>query len=414
MELLQVNWKRNLAFVWASQFLAMAGFGCCMPFIPLLLKDNLGVTDDNVRGLYVSIYQLAGMTSLCFATAVWGILADKFGRKLMLLRASYCAAFFYPLLVFAPNFIALVSIRFFVAFFSGTVNPAQTLLVSNTPEDKHGFVLGTLSTSIWSGDMAGFLLGGVIAEFYGYTAAFLTCGGLYLTSAILVHIFVKEHFVRPAKNSPRAKKVKFDWKNLATPAVIGIFFLFLLLGIARRIEQPYVAMMVEVVNGSDKAAFFTGIASAGAAFGGVISGIWIGWLCDKYSVYKLIIPVMLFSVAAMVFQALSPDILSLIISRFLLFFAAGGIQPILQIMLSRTTDPDLRGSYFGFTASINQFGGLVCALMGGAIAYFLNVRGIFLAAAAFYFLMIPVLIPTIKLCLKEVVKFLKKKEKTGN
>ena len=165
MENLQADWKRNLFFVWVSQFLALAGFGCCMPFIPLLLKDNLGIADDNVRGLYVAIYQFASMLSLCVGTSVWGILADKFGRKLMLLRASYCAAFLYPLLVFAPNFAMLVIIRFVASFFSGTVNPAQTLLVSNTPEEKHGFVLGTLSTSVWSGNMTGYLLGGFIAEF---------------------------------------------------------------------------------------------------------------------------------------------------------------------------------------------------------------------------------------------------------
>ena len=33
----KINWKKNLFFLWLSQFLAMIGFGCCMPFIPLLL-----------------------------------------------------------------------------------------------------------------------------------------------------------------------------------------------------------------------------------------------------------------------------------------------------------------------------------------------------------------------------------------
>ena len=87
------NWKRNLTVVWISQFLAMIGFGCCMPFIPLLLRENLHVDNEKLRGLYVSLYYLAGMSSLCVANVIWGILADRFGRKLMLLRASYAAAF---------------------------------------------------------------------------------------------------------------------------------------------------------------------------------------------------------------------------------------------------------------------------------------------------------------------------------
>ena len=107
---LAINWKKNLVFIGISQFLAMVGFGCCMPFIPLLLRENLHIVDDSIRGVFVSAYYLAGMTSLCVASTVWGILADRFGRKIMLLRASYAAAIFYPMLAFAPNVWVLIGI----------------------------------------------------------------------------------------------------------------------------------------------------------------------------------------------------------------------------------------------------------------------------------------------------------------
>ena len=403
---LEINWRKNLVVVWASQFLAMAGFGCCMPFIPMLLRDNLGVTDENLRGLYVAIYQFVGMVSLCVGTGTWGILADKFGRRLMLLRASYCAAFLYPLLVFAPSYLILVSIRFVAAFFSGTVNPAQTLLVTNTPEDKHGFVLGTLSTSIWSGHMAGYMLGGVIAEYLGYTEAFLCCGLMYLTSGIIVQIFVRERFVKPT--SVKSKKKKHSWKELATPGVIWIFVSFLIMGISRRIDEPFIAMMVEVVNGHDKAKLFTGIVSAGASVGGVLSGVLLGWLCDKYSVYKLIVPVLLISAVSMGIHAFSPNIWVMIVSRFFVFFAAGGIWPMLQIMIAKITEPELRGSYFGLTASINQVGGLICSVLSGTVAFYLNVRWIFFTAAVFYAIMIPMAFPMIRICRKEEKLFQQK------
>ena len=48
MLLIMKNWKKNLFVVWLSQFLAMAGFGCCMPFIPLMLKQNLHIDDVSV------------------------------------------------------------------------------------------------------------------------------------------------------------------------------------------------------------------------------------------------------------------------------------------------------------------------------------------------------------------------------
>ena len=55
---LTVNWKKNLFFVWISQFLAMIGFGCCMPFIPLYLREHFHIVDNQLRGFYVSLFYL--------------------------------------------------------------------------------------------------------------------------------------------------------------------------------------------------------------------------------------------------------------------------------------------------------------------------------------------------------------------
>lgn len=392
---LTINWKKNLVFIWISQFLAMAGFSCCMPFIPLLLRENMHITDDHVRGFYVSAYYLAGMVSLCIATAFWGILADRFGRKIMLLRASYAAALFYPLLALAPNFGILLLIRFICSFFSGTVNPAQALLVTTTPSDKHGFVLGTLSTSIWSGHMVGYLAGGMIVHYFGYNVAFFSCGLIYLISGILPHLFVNENFdcKREKKN---CRKEKFSFRELASPAVIWVLGMFLMVGIARRIDDPFVAMQVELVNGKADAAFYTGLTSAGAALGGFFSGILTGCLCDRFLPRKLIIPILIASSVASLAQALSINIEMLIVSRFLTYFAAGGLSPVLQVMLTKVSPPERRGTYFGWSGSLGTAGGIVCAFISGGLAYFSGIRGIFIAAAVFFFLMIPLMIPTLR------------------
>ena len=398
-----VNWKKNLLVIWLSQFLAMVGFGCCMPFIPLLLKENLHVDDDSIRGLYVSIYYLAAMVSLCIATSVWGMLADRFGRKLMLLRASYAAALFYPLLALAPNFWVLVTIRFICSFFSGTVNPAQTLLISTTPNEKHGFVLGVLSTATSAGNMLGYLLGGLIVHYYGYTEAFFTCGGIYLASALLVHIFAKEDFNVKLTKKMRSKS-PYKFKDVATPAVIWLLVLFLILGISNRLVQPYMAMLVEKVPHEFKeSAFYTGIASAAASLGGFFSGILIGWLCDRMAPRKLLVPILIFGGAITMAMALSFNIQMLIISRFFAALATGGIHPVLQLVLTKITKPEFRGTYFGWSGSLSTAGGIICSFLGGGIAYFSGVRGVYIVSACMLFIMLPMLIPTFAAMRKEYV-----------
>lgn len=406
-----VNWKFNLFIIWMSQFLAMVGFGSCMPFIPLLLKENLHIDDENLRGVYVSIYYLAAMISLCIATAVWGMLADRFGRKLMLLRASYAAALFYPLLALAPNFWVLALIRFVCSFFSGTVNPAQTLLVSTTPPEKHGFVLGVLSTATSSGNMLGYLMGGMIVHYYGYTEAFFTCGAIYLVSGLLVHVFAKDDFNVKLAKKQRVKS-PYKFKDVATPAVIWIMVLFLLMGVSSRLVQPYMALLVEVVHGFDGAAFYTGIVSASSSLGGFLSGLAIGWLCDRLAPGKMLFPILICGCSATVAMALSQNVEMLILTRFLETFTAGGIRPVLQLMLTRITKPELRGTYFGWSGSINTAGGIICSFLGGSVVWFSGVRGVYITSALIIAAMIPMVIPVIRAIKKEEAAIQKSAEPT--
>ena len=395
-----INWKKNLFVIWLSQFMAMVGFGCCMPFIPLLLKENLHIEDENLRGVYVSIYYLASMVSLCFATSVWGMLADRFGRKLMLLRASYAAALFYPLLALAPNFWVLAGIRFVCSFFSGTVNPAQTLLVTTTPPEKHGFVLGLLSTATSAGNMFGYLLGGLIVHYYGYTEAFFTCGSIYLLSGILVHIFARDNFQASAVARKR-KNNRGKFRDILTPAVLWLLLLFLLMGVANRLVQPYMAILVEVVHGFEGAAFFTGIASAAASLGGFLSGLVIGWLCDRIAPGKLLLPILLAGGAFTLTMAFSGSVTMLIITRFLAAFATGGIQPVLQLLLTRITSPEKRGTFFGWSGSVNTAGGIICSFMGGTTAYLAGIRGVYVLSGLIFLVMLPLLYPTLLAARKE-------------
>ena len=384
-----INWKRNIFFVWLSQLLSLAGFGLCMPFIPIFMREVLKV-EESMRGFYVSVFTFAGLFSLCIATAIWGMFADKFGRKLMLLRANYGAAILYPLLCFAPNVYVLIFIRFICSFFSGTVNPAQTLLVSTTPPEKHGFALGVLSTATWSGNMLGYVTGGILVSKFGYTATFLTCGALYMTGALIIQFLVKDNFNRAEVK--KKEKVKLSLSQiLSKPAVVAILSLFIFMGMSRRIGQPFVAMLVEIINGNDNAAFWTGIASAFAASGGVVAGFIFGWACDNIKLSKLLAPVIIVTVIASSVQAYATNLTVLMISQFVSYFAGGGLQPILLMWLSRITNPSLKGSYFGFSGSINVFGGILSSLLSGWIVLQFDVRSIFLTSGLLALIMLPIM-----------------------
>ena len=271
-----IDWKRNLFFVWLSQILSLAGFGSVIPFIPLYMRNVLGVMDDGERGLWVSAFYFGGQLSFCISMPIWGTLADRFGRRVMLLRANLVTALLFPLMAYVPNVFCLVLIRFVISIFSGTVNAAQTLVGSTTPEEHQGFALGSLSSALWSGNMIGYMVGGVVVDHFGYTPAFFTGAGMLLAAGLLVLFFVKDDFVpRPRVIAlPEQKKEKkpFSLRRIFPHfgrVIWTILFLFIFLGFVRKFDDPFVAIQVELIHGPDRAAFWTGVICAGAAISGV-------------------------------------------------------------------------------------------------------------------------------------------------
>lgn len=94
-----ISWKKNLIFIWLSQICTVGGFSCVMPFIPLFIRHQFQVTGEAELGVQVSMFNFFGYLSFCAAAPLWGVLADRFGRKVMLLRACFISALLFPLIV---------------------------------------------------------------------------------------------------------------------------------------------------------------------------------------------------------------------------------------------------------------------------------------------------------------------------
>ena len=215
----------------------------------------------------------------------------------------------------------------------------------------------------------------------------MCCSIIYGVSGILVHCFVKEEFTPPAAG--KSGKNDFRLRDILTSGFILMLGMFLLLGVARRIDEPFIAMLVEVVNGREKAAFYVGIVSSLASIGGVISGFVTGYLCDRFDPAKILLPLLICCALTMFWQGCSGGIWELAAARFCTYFVAGGVQPAMQVMLTKITPPEFRGTSFGWAQSVNTAGGIICALISGTIVYLTNVRGVMITAGVIFILMLP-------------------------
>ena len=181
-----INWKKNLFFIWIAQILSMAGFAAAIPFVPIHIRDTWNIRDERELGVWMAAFTFAGLLSYCIATPIWGILADRFGRKIMLLRAYYLNGLLFPCMILAVSPAWLIAVRAIVSLFTGTIAASQTLVVTSTPEEHHGFALGTLTTSVWSGNLIGLALGGATPCRFAMTVSMVILSKKAASRAIAV------------------------------------------------------------------------------------------------------------------------------------------------------------------------------------------------------------------------------------
>ncbi len=383
-----MNWKRNLLFIWLAQFLSIAGFGFTLPFIPFYIKQ-FGIDDYATLSMWVAYFAAAGNFSFCIFSPIWGFLADIYGRRIMVLRANFVCALLMPLMAFVPGLMWLIVLRFLIGAFSGTVTASQTLVSGNTPVESRGFALGTLSSALYSGTLAGAFLGGFIVDHCGYRNAFILSGLTLLFAGLMVLFGVKETFHRTTSLKQELKN--FNFKLPAFGAIWLLLLLIMLMGLARQFDAPFLPVLVEKINGPDRAATWTGIIAGVCAVAGILTGSILGWLADRTSPRRVAIWAALAAGLLMIPQGLAVSLWVLMSARFGMVFFAGGLDPVFQIWLAKTTPDAQRGLFFGWASSAKTLGWAIGAMISGGIAIWFDVRWVFFTAGALFLILIPII-----------------------
>jgi DHA1 family multidrug resistance protein-like MFS transporter len=195
------QWQRTLWAMVGIQFIMTMAFSVLSPIMPLLLPE-LGLETESAVDLWAGI--LNGVTSFvaAFASPVWGRVADRHGRKLMLLRSSLAIGVFTALMGAAANVWQFFAFRALMGVFAGFSSAAIALVASQVPEGRLGYALGWLNTGQLVGSLVGPLIGGALADLTGsYRIPFYCTSATILLSMGSVWIAVDKRFAAPQKRA---------------------------------------------------------------------------------------------------------------------------------------------------------------------------------------------------------------------
>ncbi|MBI3004701.1 MAG: MFS transporter [Ignavibacteriales bacterium] len=376
-------WRRNLYIIWAAQFIAMMGMSLVVPFLPFYIR-SLGVTATEDVARWSGLVFAGPFFLSFFLTPVWGYLGDRYGRKLMTVRAVIGLGISQLLIALAPNVEMLFFFRMVQGAISGFLAAALALVSANTPREKAGYAVGMMQTAQSSGNVIGPLVGGSLADAIGFRPVFYVVAALCIASGFLIIRFVQETaVVKPNEKPKHSLTSNYGYAFHSKPIRIALGII-LISQVSVFMIQPIFALFVEsLVSNTEYIATMAGAIFAVAGVFTVISAPWWGKRNDAKS-YKKNLSIALFAAGlSYAAQGLVTNPYQLIFFRATLGFCLGGMLPTLYSYVSKNSSLERRGGIMGIASSCNVLANMIGPPVGGLIAAHVGLRQNFFITGGF-------------------------------
>ena len=376
------SWRVNLISVWFGCFFTGLAISQILPFLPLYISQ-LGVTSHEALSMWSGLTFSVTFLISAIVSPMWGSLADRKGRKLMLLRASLGMATAILLQAFATNVWQLFLLRGVMGLTSGYIPNAMALVASQVPRERSGWALSTLSTAQISGVIGGPLMGGFIADHVGLRAVFCITAALLVVS-FLVTLFLIKEGVRPTIKKSERLSGKAVFASLSHPAlVISLFFTTMVIQLCNGSIGPILALFIKsMVPDSSNIAFLSGLIASVPGISALISAPRLGKLGDRIGTERILMATLIFAVVLFFAMSWVTTPLQLGVLRFLLGFADGAMLPAVQTLLVKYSSDQITGRIFGYNQSFMYLGNVAGPLMGATVSAMAGFRWVFIATAS--------------------------------
>lgn len=376
------SWRVNLISVWFGCFFTGLAISQILPFLPLYISQ-LGVTSHEALSMWSGLTFSVTFLISAIVSPMWGSLADRKGRKLMLLRASLGMAIAILLQAFATNVWQLFLLRGVMGLTSGYIPNAMALVASQVPRERSGWALSTLSTAQISGVIGGPLMGGFIADHVGLRAVFCITAALLVVS-FLVTLFLIKEGVRPTIKKSERLSGKAVFASLSHPAlVISLFFTTTVIQLCNGSIGPILALFIKsMVPDSSNIAFLSGLIASVPGISALISAPRLGKLGDRIGTERILMATLIFAVVLFFAMSWVTTPLQLGVLRFLLGFADGAMLPAVQTLLVKYSSDQITGRIFGYNQSFMYLGNVAGPLMGATVSAMAGFRWVFIATAS--------------------------------
>ena len=381
------SWVRTLAVLWVAQIVSELAFSSALPFVPLYVQE-LGVRDVTRAGVWAGVMSGGFALVMGLMGPVWGQVADRYGRKLMIQRALFggCLVVGAMGLVQSPG--QLLALRLVQGALTGVVAATTTVVSLTVPPRRLGSALGLMHAALFVGTAAGPILGGLFADRYGFRAAFLATGALFLASGLLVTLLVAEPPREPGEGAGATGSLGASVRELlGRPGLAAVIGMLALIRFASMAPHPILPLFVQQLAGDPaRLATLAGLVVSAAGVASTVSALLVGHLADRYGRRSTLLVCLGAATLLSAPHALAAAVWQLLLLRAGTGLALGGMVPAVQALFTELTPPSRRGMAFGLLATANAFGNGAGPVLGSLVAAGFGVPAVFLAVTPAYLL----------------------------
>jgi DHA1 family multidrug resistance protein-like MFS transporter len=379
------DWERNARALAAGNVLINIGWNASFAFLPLIVQ-SLGVERNLALWVGVMMFGYYGMS--CVFTPVWGVLADHYGRKSMVLRAGFGMAAGFGLLAAVSDPLLFLIVLVLTGLANGFVPAGQALVATATPRQHVGSALSLTQAGASAGNLLGPLVGAALLAWVPTSQSmFLFTSVAMGAAAVLALTVVREQHQRPAHalRIDLIADVQRLWvvSGLKLLYYLQVLFSFTVYG-ATTIVSLYTMELVAERPGFGGLTVEGWLAATAVGFtlaGIVVMPFW-GGLLDRMSSARVLGILLAGACLTSVLTPLARDPLELTVARVLFASFVSGLPPTLIRMIKDRAPQGMEARTLAYGTSIQQMGSAVAPLIAGLLAPYLGLRGFFVVCSA--------------------------------
>jgi len=378
------NWKRNLIVAWVAQFFCIIGLDICLPFIPFYIRE-LGITDANRVNIWAGAISSGCAIAMAVLSPLWGLLADRKGPKLMAERAAFGGAITLVAIAFVSTAPQLAVIRVIQCALTGMTLAFVTLVSSCVPLSRIGFSLGLMQMGAYLGLSVGPLIGGVVADTFGYRRTFGAAGILPLIAGILVFTLVDDKVV-PLKEAEANNGTKHGARTIFHSGLVrGVMLALSAVCMANAASRPILPLFVEsLLRNPNLINTSTGAVYGALSLASAVSALLTGRLGDRIGYRNILLICGAGAALTCLAQSLSTNLTVFIVSTFAMGLFFGGLLPTANSILVHAAPKGYQGTVFGLSSSVSSGGRILGPMLGVTVASTWGMRSTFVLSGALF------------------------------